>query len=318
MITAFSIIYYFIQTERNMLRSYQDHANFVQSLVQNAMQSKKAGTKNLAVDLVSKYKVRESILQNDPALVDLAGISRDLRRTSTYKNVWIQIIDRQGNVIARSWTDRRGDNVLDYRDELKALYQDPRVSSVISIGREDLTFNSVVPVFDGKEFIGVLETLTHFNSIDRSLRKKEGLFSVILVNESFKNIIQYPFTDKFVGDYYVANLDGDNALMELLPPILNQIFQASDSYYLYQDQWFFKSINITDDQGKTLGHYIIAQPQSRVPIADLDGIDQWIFQIMGFALFAVLLVGFILYNSRDESFHWDEQKDGSAEHPENA
>lgn len=137
----------------------------------------------------------------------LTAFVSQLSTTSEYKNVWVQVINAQGISIARSWTNRAGDNLANIRKDVREMIANPQNQATISVGHYDLSYKAMAPIYDqNNQFLGFLEMITHFNSIAEKLKAK-GFESVVLVNEKFYSQLTHPFTNKFADKHYVANLN---------------------------------------------------------------------------------------------------------------
>ena len=62
----------------------------------------------------------------------------------------------------------------------------------------------------------MLDVISQVNSIDKSLVENEGVHSVVLVDKSYRKQLTKAFTKKFIGDFYVANIDAREKDMFLL------------------------------------------------------------------------------------------------------
>ena len=128
----------------------------------------------------------------------------EIAQNSKYKNVWIQIVDKNGNSIYRSWTDKKGDNLL-FRKDLKNTLTSQAISTSISVGLFNLTLKARTPIYDNENnFQGALEIITHFNSISKDL-KDNNIESLVITEKKYKETIKFPYTNIFIDDYYVAN-----------------------------------------------------------------------------------------------------------------
>ena len=96
------------------------------------------------------------------------------------------------------------------------MLKEPKITSTISVGKFDMTFKTLVPIYDlDKTYLGIFEIITHFNSISRKLAE-EKFGAVILADKKYKKQLTKAFTNTFIQDYYVANLDADKSLLKLM------------------------------------------------------------------------------------------------------
>lgn len=100
---------------------------------------------------------------------------------------------------------------------MQEVLKKPEEKSTISVGIYDITFKSMVPLYENNEFIGILEVITHFNSIMNNLRDNDLVEPIILVDDAFsEQLKQNAFSKLFLKNYYVANLDVSEELLSYL------------------------------------------------------------------------------------------------------
>ena len=115
----------------------------------------------------------------------MEDFSQKLRNQTSYKNVWFHIIDKEGTSLYRSWINKRDDRIIDARIDIATMIEKPQIMSTVSIGRFDMTFKSMVPVYNNGKFIGIFEVITHFNSIVKELIKND-MNAIVLVDKQYK------------------------------------------------------------------------------------------------------------------------------------
>jgi thiamine biosynthesis lipoprotein ApbE len=233
----------------------------IKKYLKTLIAEKKNSTLAIALSLANNSNIIEALKQNNPKLVNLHLISLNLRENTQFKNVWFQLISKDGISLQRSWSDKRGDNIANKRLDLQQILKEPKVLSTISVGKFDMTFKAIVPIYDkNKKFLGIFETITHFNSIAKKLAKT-GTQVVIVVDKRYTNQITKPFTNTFIDGHYVANLNPPkeilnhleqegvkNHIKEILLPGTNIIEEINyiPSYY---------TLNGIDDQ--PMGHFLL-------------------------------------------------------------
>ncbi len=183
-------------------------ANSLQERVQNLISDKQSSTLAIALALSQNNDIVSTILNKTFDKVPLEKISDDLKRLTDYKNVWIQLIDAQGTSLYRSWTPNSGDSLYAIRSDLREVIKTKQLNSTISVGIFSMTFKSMVPIFDKQELVGVIEIITHFNSIAKNL-EEDSIKSIVLVDKKFKKQLTRPITKQFIDDYYIATFEND-------------------------------------------------------------------------------------------------------------
>lgn len=211
----FIFSYSYIQKEENHLlnEKYQTIAQEMQKNTDALIKAKKNATLGLAV-AASKFEEIKKVLQDRSYNINLSHLSLELREKTRFKNVWFQVFDDKGQSVYRSWTKTKGD-FLDFREDVTSILKNKTYQTSISVGNYDMTFKSMIPIFEQGKFLGVLEIITHFNSISKTLIK-DNIKAIIIANKSFKKNLIEPFTKKFIDDYYIANLDADVKLTQYI------------------------------------------------------------------------------------------------------
>ncbi|WP_321495518.1 cache domain-containing protein [uncultured Desulfobacter sp.] len=223
----FAAIHIREHTEKNYRKVSELAARKITTLIDE----KKNATLGIALALAQTGSVQRALAVCDPLGLDLSQFSLLLRRETSFKNVWIQIVDKEGKSFYRSWTDAHGDDLRKIRTDVCRMASNPGATTAISVGKFDIAIKAMAPVYDsGGAFLGFLEIITHFNSIAENL-KSEGFETVILVHKKYKNQIRFPFTDKFVGQYYVANKNAPQYLLDHIQATGVDLFFNQSSTY---------------------------------------------------------------------------------------
>ncbi|MDB2562257.1 EAL domain-containing protein [Sulfurimonas sp.] len=157
----------------------------------------------------------KKMLKHKTGEMELDIFSEELRQSTSLKNIWFQVVSADGKSIYRSWTKKTG-NLKNIRLDVVEMIESPKIMSSISVGKFDLSFKSMVPLFDENDvFIGFVETIAKFNSISIKMQNKQ-YDTVILVDKKYKKQLTRPFTRTFIEDYYVANLNAKKELLYLI------------------------------------------------------------------------------------------------------
>jgi len=198
--------YYYITTkQKNLLTSiYNTSNNNIIKTTENLIKDKQNTTLAIALALAKNDNLYNFMKNEEYEKLNYQKIVDEIAQNSKYKNVWIQIVDKNGNSIYRSWTDKKGDNLL-FRKDLKNTLTSQAISTSISVGLFNLTLKARTPIYDNENnFQGALEIITHFNSISKDL-KDNNIESLVITEKKYKETIKFPYTNIFIDDYYVAN-----------------------------------------------------------------------------------------------------------------
>ncbi|WP_455757073.1 diguanylate cyclase [Sulfurimonas sp.] len=269
-------------------KQYKQEASSLKKRLTNLIEAKKKATMAIAISLSENTTLKEALKNTDNAInlgSQFKQLSSKLRQYTDYKNVWIQIINSKGISVSRSWIDKRGDSLINVRTDIKKMISTPQIMNTISTGKFSMTFKSMVPVFDDeKNFLGFIETITHFNSIVKEL-EKINVSSLVLVDKKYKNQLSKSITNKFAGDYYIANFNSDQKKVKSLQEKGIEYFVNLRDYVIYKDYFIATNI-IKDIHNDDMGFYILMK---HVDSFEYDSINDFVNSIR-----IVVLIGLLL------------------------
>ncbi len=287
-----------VMIERLKQDAYASTANQINENLENLIEAKADALRLLAISLAEKSIIRKALLSGDHTHLRLDQLSLKLKKDSVMKNLWFQIIDKEGNSFYRSWTKKRGDSLLLARPDIAMQISKPMNFSLISTGKFDLSFKSIVPIYEGEQFLGFFEVIAKFNSVAKKMDKR-GYKPVYLVDPSYKNQITNPFSGKFVNDYYVANTDAGPHLIEYLtanPEVIDKFLYNTSRDYLVLDDTgqMIVYYTIPDVNGAPMAHFFSFVPFDKV---DTNSVAQLSLMLV---LAAVLLITIAMETARIE------------------
>ena len=229
--------------------------------------------------------------------IDLNHLSLDLRGYTDFKNVWFHLVDKNGISVYRSWVEQKDDKIVDIRKDLQEIIKNPKISTTISVGRFDMTLKAIVPIFNNEEFIGIIETITHFNSISKNLenRFKDTKIAILVEKEYFKQLKDDGFSKKFIDEYYVANMNVDEQTFNYLKKQDLQKLTSKEAFYL-QDGYLLVN-NFLKYEDKKIANFIFLTRLDSIDYSEIlefrkNSLIHFLFSI-GFLL--LLSFGFFYY-----------------------
>jgi len=184
-----------------------------------------------------------------------------------YKNIWIQVLDKNATSLYRSWTSMRGDNLIDARKDLKGLLDSKEVSFSVSLGKFDLSLKAMIPIFNKGKFVGVVEVISHFNSISKQL-DLYGISSVVLLKKEYKSKLLYPFTKIFLDDYYIANFNAPSKERKYLKSKGVQNYLNDD--YRIENGYLIVSYPLKNVHSKAIAYYVMFTKVDGISSLDSD------------------------------------------------
>lgn len=292
---AFSITTNYILEKENKLlhKKYNAISNNLDDKINSLIQKKKNATLAFTITLGNNAEVSEILNSKQYTKDSLNKLSLVLRKETDFKNVWFQIINKNGISLYRSWSDKKGDDISSVRTDLKEMIKTPKIQSTISVGKYDMTFKAMVPIFKEGKFEGVIESITHFNSISRGLRKTDLFDPVIVVDKKYTNQLKKnAFTKIFVDDYYIANLSANKKLLEYLGANnIEKFLNITD--YKVLDEYLIVNTPVFYNDNK-LANFLSFKKLKQI---DPQYIEEYKYNAFLYLIFFIVLLGLVLYSS---------------------
>ncbi|MCU7836008.1 MAG: hypothetical protein KZQ83_12265 [gamma proteobacterium symbiont of Taylorina sp.] len=279
--------------------NYENSVNSIKQELQTMILEKKNATLSIGITLASNKDIINFLNNPEKNPIDLKLISRNLNQHTSFKNLWFQIISTEGTSLQRSWVDKKRDNLLNLRIDVNKMLKNPKVMSTISTGKFDMTFKSMLPVYDENHiFIGIVEIISHFNSIAEQLKNK-GIEPVFLVDKRYKKQLISPFTKIFVGDYYVANFNADLKILAYLEKqgiesYLKQ-FQKTTYHVDKEIRLLAGYYHLPDINGMPMGHLLTYKSLKTIDTSTIQSINSTYNLYIFIAIILLSILFFIIY-----------------------
>jgi len=301
--TAFGY-FYIDQNSQNLLEErYMDVSNKMKSTLETLIEDKKETIKLISLTLSYNLEIRDALVTNDPNDLSLNLLSDSLKKDSTLKHIMFHIITKEGVSFYRSWTPKRGESILKIRPDVVRMIQEHKPISTISIGKYDMTFKVMVPIFNKqKEFLGAIETVAKFNSIAKKMQEY-GDKILVLVDKSYKKQLTKAFNKKFINDYYVAYLNSD--------AIIEKKFQEDEKHKLLHINHFmidnnasllFTTYHLLGFNTKEMGYFILAKNLNDIDTKDIESSNRKIIYTLIVILLIIIAFSYYIYMLKYQEF----------------
>ncbi|QFR50219.1 diguanylate cyclase [Sulfurimonas lithotrophica] len=280
----------FVNTKKYELKNqrYDTQAKLMQKRVSEMILSKQKATVAIAIALAGDGFLAQNIKSKNISDKYYKNLSAKFRKNTLYKNIWIQIIDKNLNSLYRSWTDKKGDNLRDIRKDIADAINKKEVIYSISVGKFDLSIKAIVPIFEDKEIVGALEVISHFNSIEKQM-KKFDVDSMVVLDKKYTKQLKYPYTNIFVDEYYIANFDAPLYMQKYLKNTDIKEFY-SQTYKIIQNN-LVTTYKLESIDKELIGYYIMSKNIKNIPTVDLDF---FVFKWIALGLIGIMVVAGII------------------------
>ncbi|MDX4047462.1 PAS domain S-box protein [Aliarcobacter skirrowii] len=289
---SFSHYFYYSPNKTEIYNNiYLEKSIQMRKLFTDEIKKKQDNTLNMAFILSQDEKLIQALKTKDRSLLNYEKTLNFLHENSDYENLWLHIVDKNGRSFYRSWKKMSGDDLSTVRTDLNELLKNPKPTTNISSGLFDLTLKAINPVYDTNgEVLGFVEFISKFNSISRNLNFENVEPIFILSREKSKKIIE-PFSNTFIGDNYVVNIDANKSLLKLVEKRGVDSFLNIENYLLI-DKYILTNIEIKDTNGQDMGLFLLFFEKKSLDYSPLINFkNQYLSIVIIFS--ALYLIGFL-------------------------
>jgi PAS domain S-box-containing protein len=277
------------KTQQIQQEIYLEQSIQLKKTIQYEISKKQGRTAALTYLLSKDKKLIEALIKKDRTLIDYKPIIKGIEKQDSYKDLWIQVINKEGYSFYRSWTNKVGDHAASARMDIAKMLKEPKPMNNISTGRFDMTFKTMLPLYDIHDnLLGMIEMISHFNSIASEL-KNNGIEPIIIVDESYTKRFIKPFSGLFIGNNYIANINASKVLMDKVKEKGIDKFLNIKEYMIFED-YLVTIHEIKNIKNGPMGFFTVFVKTDSIDMAKLSK-----FQIEFLTILVVVLIIFILF-----------------------
>ena len=286
--------FYIYQSEKTLsIQKYLEVSKDMKSDLEILIDEKEEAILLVSLALSQNCKIKKGLRENNISSTVFNNFFQIFQKESSLKNLWFQVLDNRGVSIYRSWTKNYGDSMINSRIDVKRMIEAPKVISSISTGKFDMTFKSMVPIFYKKKFIGIMETISSFDSITQKMRDNK-FDTLIVVDKSYKRQLTKASANKFIYDYYISNLDESKTLVNLFEHKYKQKLLNIPNYIIDdENNLFLSTYHLKDMNTNEMGYFILSKKLSDIDFYSRDKTIQKV--ILALLFIAFLIIGFAYY-----------------------
>ena len=265
-LTAFFLffIFYFFLLQNYIYNSEKSYTQAVKDEISTLIRKKNSDTFAIAKNLAQNQQLIKTLQTKDYSKFYTSNFIRIPKEYLQYHNIRIHIVDKEGRQRYLSWTKNDlGNYILNARDDLKILYKDPKPLHSISVGKFSIAFKGIVPIYDEQHhFLGIIETITFFNSIAKTLQEG-AVYSAIIIDKKFYKRLQYSISQNFIDNYNIANINVKPEIIRLLKQYGITYFIKNRSFHYIKDSnsyldtgYYVINIPIKNISHQTIAYYV--------------------------------------------------------------
>lgn len=256
LLLIFQTLFYTPNIKKITEELYLEKTYTLKTLFFDELKKKQESTNTMAFLLSQDSTLIDALSRGNSEKLDYKNILDYLGENGYYKNLWIHVIDKNGNSFYRSWTNKKGDEILSSREDIEELLKEPKAMQSLSAGLYDLSLKSIQPIYDNNNnFLGFIEINSKLNSIAINL-KKEKVEPIFILSKDKSKKLKEPFSKIFIKDNYIANINANREILELIErKNIDSFIQIDD--YIIMDNYLVTNIKLNDTRGEDLALFIM-------------------------------------------------------------
>lgn len=285
----------FVEDERKLKESivYKQEALLMQKNISNLIRLKQKSTMAMALSIINDKELAKSIVAKKIDENHFKELINNYKEYTYYKHIWIHVIGADLKSLYRSWSPKKGDNIAVIRDDISKVAQSKGPIYSISVGKYELSIKAIVPVFLEEEIVGYLEVISHFNSIAIELEKSD-VESAVLLDKEYKNKLEFPFTNIFIKEYYVANINISDSIREYLNR--HEIEEYFTQKPIIENGYVISCYPLKSLDEKVIGHYLMFKKTDKIETNAIDSFFlKWMFFGVLFVMVLAAIINIVLY-----------------------
>lgn len=291
-----------LRTQEYSLEEYEKLSSSMIYKLTHLIAEKKNATLSIALSQSKNLTIQNALYNHKNIEFFLKDLSFQLRKETDFKNVWFQIIDKDGISLSRSWINKRGDNLALIRKDIREMKTHPRIKTTISVGIFDLSFKAMIPIFSKSgEYLGIFEAITHFNSIAQKM-SLNGVSPIVLVDEIYTKQLKQPYSEIIINNRYVANKNADEKYLSLLKLYGDSRYIQENKTYLIDEKESNIAINYqlfsTDEV--PLANILLFKNLNSLDIQKISDMNILVNLLSLLAFLITTIIFFFFYNTEKE------------------
>ena len=257
---AVTIYWLYNNTQTNLYNDViTSHQHTLAHEIDRLVEDRRESAMAVALALSESQQIRNFLCKTCDAdkqsSLDFNTFLERLALHTNYSQLWIQLLDTEGVSRYRSWTPKTGDSLIEVRRDVRDILHLPQVVQAISVGKFNLTFKSMVPLWDEQQrLLGIVEVVSHITPLVKQLKRIHGVDSVVLVEKRFRGQLTKAQTGIFVNDYHVANIGADPEYLAILERLGEQKIAEGMPEKVYENHVITQHL-IKDDTGLIIGYW---------------------------------------------------------------
>jgi len=279
-------------------RNYQEYAMKIKNKVKDSIKNQKEKITSSVLLLTNRSSMRKVQSSNNPDLIKLREFILNLNGYIEGKNIYFQIIYRNGKSFYRSWCNKRGDYLLDIRSDIGEILEYPKTLTTINVDKFGMTFKSIVPIYNNSKLIGVFEIITNFDEVFINLEKQK-INSLFLMDKKYNHqLLKNHYL--FVDDYLIINSKINAKLLKIVKQKGVKFFLTKKVVIDKENNSLITTKKIFNNSGDVIGYSFISKSLNLLDIKNIYYTKKNMLYLFIIILIIIIAMGYFLIKKNYE------------------
>ncbi len=215
-----------------------------------------------ATAISQNKEIKNAIINNnkEKTYEILHNLSKYYKEYSKSKNPKIHIHTADVKSFLRSWDkEHNGDDLSDFRHTINQVKETKKPVLGIEVGWADLVIRAIVPIIDGKNYLGSVEFIQDFSSIQDALNNEDKYLLSLIDTKLLKN---KPKKENIIDEYALVQQNYNKEIFKIFKKI--DFHKLLAIGFIENNGYFYSIKPIVGFNDSFIGYYIIAQEYSNV------------------------------------------------------
>jgi len=224
------------------------------------------------------------------AIAELKKISSEYKKSTSIKNLKIHIHTADVKAFVRNWKlDKFGDDLSGFRKTILQVKKTRQPLFAFEVGRIGLTLRSILPIMEGRKYLGSVEFIQAFENITNKFEEKNNSY-LLLMNKDLLKIAKYRVGSPAIGEYVLVSKVYNNKFFKKAKEL--DLDELEKQGYLVDDEYFYTYKLIIGLNDEKLGMHFLGMPIQMVN-ETIENKQKEVAILVGLALlfyFSIMLI----------------------------
>ncbi|MFT5659788.1 MAG: methyl-accepting chemotaxis protein [Sulfurimonas sp.] len=289
------IMYFQITSIENSI--YKKEESSLKNEIQKDLNTKLESLNMIVTSIANNSVVIDSMYNEEREVIfeEIFKLRESLSKSNSFHNPLIQIVDLMSSSYVKSWDKQAYGANVGMRESIQFVQEKNTAFIGTEITRGGIMMVATAPLIyiedEEKEYVGSVDFILRFNSlIYKKNNPKDTRDILVLVDKKMLEVASIVKDPIMVGSYYVdhGNEKPDQNFVDSVSNIDLKVLKEEG--YLVDDKYFYTFQDIKNNNGNTIGMFLLAKPIQEVNATAEESTKALIYLISIFLAACIIIL----------------------------